>query len=64
MSDRICIHSNATRKVLVSAQALLTCGDAGGCDGGWPIYAWLSWQQDGIVTGGLYNNTEQVCFLC
>jgi cathepsin B len=61
MSDRICIQSNATRKILVSAQDLLTCGDAGGCDGGWPDFAWMAWTSDGIVTGGLYNNTDQGC---
>jgi len=60
MSDRICIHSNATRKILISSEDLLTCSDAGGCDGGWPEFAWLAWE-DGIVTGGLHNRTDQGC---
>lgn len=60
-SDRICIHSNAERKLLLSAQDLLTCAAAGFCDGGSVYYAWLDWTSRGIVTGGLYNNTEQGC---
>lgn len=62
MSDRICIHSNGQRKVYVSSQDLLTCGEAGGCDGGWPSDAWSDWDTRGIVTGGLYNRTDQVGF--
>ncbi|KAL1502575.1 hypothetical protein ABEB36_007699 [Hypothenemus hampei] len=60
MSDRICIHSNGTRKLLVSSQDLLTCAAVGGCNGGWPYLAWYAWKF-GIVTGGLYNTTEQGC---
>nr|AEE62535.1 unknown [Dendroctonus ponderosae] len=60
MSDRICIHSNATKKLLVSSQDLLTCGTAGGCNGGWPAVAWSDWT-NGIVTGGLYGALEQGC---
>ncbi|XP_044754716.1 cathepsin B-like [Coccinella septempunctata] len=54
MSDRICIHSNGTKQVLLSARDLLTCcyscGD--GCDGGYPDSAWEYWVTDGIVTDG------------
>ena len=60
MSDRICIHSNATVKVSISAEDLLDCcGLCGmGCDGGWPEMAWYYWSEDGIVTGGNYGTTD------
>ncbi|XP_030747685.1 cathepsin B-like [Sitophilus oryzae] len=60
ISDRICIHSNATRKVLVSAQDILTCSSAGGCHGGTSVLAWEYWK-NGYVTGGLYNDTNEGC---
>ena len=60
MSDRICIHSDAKTKVLISAEDLndccTDCGD--GCNGGWPDEAWLYWSQKGIVTGGLYGSKD------
>lgn len=59
MSDRICIHSNDTKRLLVSAQDMLTCGTAGGCHGGWPAQAWMDWT-NGIVTGGLYGALGEV----
>lgn len=65
MSDRICIHSNATRKLLVSSEAMVACGDpdgaTGGCFGGFPEIAFSTWEKVGLVTGGLYNHTEQGC---
>ncbi|XP_066261464.1 cathepsin B-like [Euwallacea similis] len=61
MSDRICIHSNATIKLLVSAQDELTCSGAGGCHGGWPYFAWRDWYERGIVTGGLYEAYDEGC---
>lgn len=62
MSDRICIHSNGQRKIYVSSQDMLTCGTGGGCDGGWPSEAWYDWTTTGVVTGGLYNRTDEVSF--
>lgn len=60
MSDRICIHSNASRIVSVSAEDLIecctTCGD--GCGGGYSTKGWLHWQNIGIVTGGAFNTLE------
>ncbi|CAG9770812.1 unnamed protein product [Ceutorhynchus assimilis] len=61
MSDRICIHSNGEKKTIVSAQDLLTCSSAGGCRGGNPSDAWEYWHEQGIVSGGLYNRTDQGC---
>ncbi|XP_056632606.1 cathepsin B-like [Diorhabda sublineata] len=60
MSDRRCIKSNGELTVLVSSEDLLECcSNCGqGCDGGYPYMAWLYWQTDGIVTGGIYNTTD------
>ncbi|KAG5888673.1 hypothetical protein JTB14_022257 [Gonioctena quinquepunctata] len=59
MSDRICIHSKAERKIWVSDEDLLSCCyDCGlGCDGGSPYEAWNYWDVTGIVSGGPYNST-------
>ncbi|XP_076266827.1 cathepsin B-like [Rhynchophorus ferrugineus] len=61
MSDRICIHSNGERKILVSSQDVLTCTEDCGCDGGYLDIPWSTWYSNGYVTGGLYNNTDQGC---
>jgi cathepsin B len=60
MSDRICIHSNATVKVKISAEDLTSCCVLCGlgCNGGWPEMAWLYWSDSGIVTGGNYGSHE------
>uniref|UniRef100_V5G6P4 Cathepsin B n=1 Tax=Anoplophora glabripennis TaxID=217634 RepID=V5G6P4_ANOGL len=59
MADRICIHSNGEKKVKVSAQDLLTCCTGSqGCDGGWMDVAWQYWIDNGIVSGGLYGETD------
>lgn len=60
MSDRICIHSNATVKVKISAEDLTSCCVLCGlgCNGGWPEMAWLYWSESGIVTGGNYGSHE------
>lgn len=57
-SDRMCIASNASVQVPLSAQALCFCappppiGGKGGCDGGLPSDAWHYIQNSGLVTGG------------
>ncbi|KAL3278272.1 hypothetical protein HHI36_013607 [Cryptolaemus montrouzieri] len=60
MSDRICITSNGTKQVSLSANDLTACcricGD--GCDGGMPDWAWLYWVEHGIVSGGGYESNE------
>ncbi|XP_044268997.1 cathepsin B-like [Tribolium madens] len=60
MSDRMCIHSNATVKINISAEDLLDCCIicGYGCNGGIPAMAWLHWSIGGIVTGGNYGTTE------
>ncbi|XP_072041557.1 cathepsin B-like [Amphiura filiformis] len=64
ISDRVCIHSNATMQPHISAEDLLSCcrvcvpWQSPGCNGGYPIMAWNTWRAEGIVTGGQYNSNE------
>lgn len=60
MSDRLCIHSNYTIQVVVSARDLMACCTAcgNGCFGGTPLDGWTYWITTGLVTGGEYNTTE------
>lgn len=62
MSDRVCIASGGKVKADISAEDLLTCcglfsGCGFGCNGGFPGGAWRFWNNNGLVTGGLYNGT-------
>jgi len=60
MSDRMCIHSETNQKVLVSPDQMTgcchTCGF--GCNGGYTTAPWNYWHNTGIVSGGLYGDTE------
>ncbi|KAG5887961.1 hypothetical protein JTB14_037353 [Gonioctena quinquepunctata] len=58
ISDRICIHSEAEKKIYVSDEDLLSCCAVcgNGCDGGDTFFAWLYWLDSGIVSGGPYNS--------
>uniref|UniRef100_V5GKP6 Cathepsin B n=1 Tax=Anoplophora glabripennis TaxID=217634 RepID=V5GKP6_ANOGL len=60
MSDRVCIHSNATVNVRLSSDDLVsccwTCGM--GCNGGFPGAAWHYWVRKGIVSGGTYGSHQ------
>uniref|UniRef100_A0A0N5AM46 Pept_C1 domain-containing protein n=1 Tax=Syphacia muris TaxID=451379 RepID=A0A0N5AM46_9BILA len=60
MSDRICIASNGSVQVSLSADDLLSCCSSCGfgCDGGDPLAAWRYWVSDGIVTGSNYTLKE------
>ncbi|KAM3178596.1 hypothetical protein ACTXT7_002223 [Hymenolepis weldensis] len=61
ISDRICIHSNGTEIVRISADDLVSCCGIKcgfGCSGGIPENAWKYWVEDGIVTGGLYDSHD------
>lgn len=61
-TDRICIATNGTLKVHLSANDMLSCctscGD--GCNGGYPPSAWSYLQQTGVVSGGNYGD-ESLC---
>ncbi|XP_053205105.1 uncharacterized protein LOC128389527 [Panonychus citri] len=57
MSDRLCIKSNGTINVQLSAEEVISCCDycGGGCRNGYPIMAFDYWTEYGIVTGGQYQ---------
>lgn len=49
LSDRIRIARNATfPEINLSPQVLLNCGNAGTCDGGWPLAAYDYIKKNGI----------------
>jgi len=56
-SDRLCIYTNATVKLPLSAQDTCFCAEREGCDGGMLYTAWGHIKDEGLVTGGQYNNT-------
>jgi len=61
MTDRICIATNGASNPILSAEDLvscciLVCGM--GCDGGFPLMAWLYWNTEGLVTGGPYDSNQ------
>jgi len=60
MSDRICIGSGQTKKVLVSPENLMTCcfTCGQGCNGGYLWPSWEYWKLAGIVSGGLYGDNS------
>jgi len=60
MSDRICIASKGKLQTRVSTDNILSCcfSCGFGCNGGYPSAAWSFWQQTGVPTGGLYNDSK------
>ena len=58
ISDRICIHSNAKHKVLISSDQLVTCCTScgNGCNGGDIAIPFQYWFTVGLVTGGDYHD--------
>lgn len=61
MTDRICVQSNGTQQVHLSAEDLVDCCViicGMGCNGGFPGMAWFYWVHFGIVSGGNYNTNE------
>jgi cathepsin B len=60
MSDRVCIHSNQQNQSRISTEDLLECCRicGMGCNGGYLYTTWLHWRLFGIVTGGLYQDTN------
>jgi hypothetical protein len=64
MTDRICIASNGTKNVHISAEDMNSCCDSCGfgCDGGYPGAAWQYWQDTGIVDGANYKIQPSGCY--
>jgi cathepsin B len=60
MSDRICIRSKGKLQERMSAEHLISCCDycGNGCFGGYPAAAWDYFQNEGLVTGGLYGDNK------
>lgn len=58
MSDRICIKSNGKLQTRVSAEELVSCCDSCGygCNGGYPFEAFSYWADQGLVSGGLFED--------
>jgi len=50
-SDRMCIATNATLAMPLSAEDVCFCGSESGCDGGMLPDAWDFIQESGVVTG-------------
>jgi len=62
MTDRLCIATNGTQNVHLSAQDLTSCCSSCGmgCNGGYPSAAWSYWVHQGLVSGGNYK--QGLCF--
>ncbi|EYB96081.1 hypothetical protein Y032_0154g3025 [Ancylostoma ceylanicum] len=63
MSDRLCVQSNATMKMLLSDTDILSCCGRTcglGCKGGYVIEAFRYWTREGVCTGGRYKQ-KNVC---
>jgi len=60
MSDRVCVHSNSTQQVRISAQDLIECcPHCGGCGGTvWALFSFVYWKEHGLVSGGRYGSFE------
>jgi cathepsin B len=56
-SDRLCIATNATYQVALSAQDVCFCGSLNGCGGGQLSVAWTHVHYFGVVTGGQHNQS-------
>jgi len=57
MTDRLCIFSNGSNTVHLSAADLNSCCSSCGmgCNGGYPSAAWSYWVHSGLVSGGNYK---------
>merc|ERR1712048_488131 len=56
-SDRMCIASNATYMIPLSAQDVCFCGSDDGCNGGFIDEPWDYIKESGAVTGGQYQGS-------
>lgn len=56
-SDRMCIATNGTTILPLSAQNMCFCASQDGCNGGDLFTPWAYIQSHGLVTGGQFNGT-------
>eukprot|EP01013_Petalomonas_cantuscygni_P007363 TRINITY_DN1914_c2_g1_i1.p1 TRINITY_DN1914_c2_g1~~TRINITY_DN1914_c2_g1_i1.p1 ORF type:complete len:377 (-),score=71.22 TRINITY_DN1914_c2_g1_i1:239-1330(-) len=56
-SARLCIATNASHQVPLSAQDICFCSNPSGCSGGDLATAWYWIRSVGVVTGGQYNHS-------
>jgi len=56
-SDRICIYTNGTKMLPISAEATCFCAESNGCGGGTLFTPWSYFLNRGAVTGGNQNAT-------
>mmetsp|Transcript_12387 Transcript_12387/g.16690 ORF Transcript_12387/g.16690 Transcript_12387/m.16690 type:complete len:364 (+) Transcript_12387:98-1189(+) len=56
-SDRLCIATNGTTMLPLSAQDVCFNSNRDGCDGGEITTPWTYLRSTGVVSGGQYNNT-------
>lgn len=60
-SDRMCIATKAAIKLPLSAQDVCFCGSDDGCNGGFIQEPWLQIAEEGAVTGGQYQTSDDTC---
>jgi len=53
-SDRLCVATNGTVALPLSAQETCFCASGDGCDGGFVTEGWNYLKKNGLVTGGQY----------
>jgi cathepsin B len=63
-SDRMCISSNASLMLPLSAQDVCFCSSFNGCGGGMISTPWNYIKSKGAVTGGLYQNSGPFTGMC
>lgn len=56
-SDRMCIATNASIMLPLSAQDVCFCGSDDGCSGGFIQEPWMYLAQTGVVSGGQYQGS-------
>lgn len=56
-SDRMCIATNGSAMVPLSAEDVCFCANEDGCDGGMIDVPWEHIKRHGVVTGGQYKGT-------
>lgn len=61
LSDRFCVASKGANSVQLSTQIMVSCSDAGSCDGGYPSSAWDYAMSHGLPTDACYPTEMGSC---